>query len=174
MDHTRIPELKAKIEACRPPACADRRYFDEFTEPEELDAFCKLFGELDAPLGKNITSSATTTCSTTGGSRALAARIWSVGSPPRACASWRTRPSCCPAVCASWAARIIWYTNGSRLDGGAAYALAAPTTTTRSGSTMSRRDFKNAAAAGADLILQRPHPRRTGLACGCGGHGCQK
>ena len=26
--------------------------FDEFTEPEELDAFCKLFGELDAPLGK--------------------------------------------------------------------------------------------------------------------------
>ena len=53
MDHTRIPELKAKIEACRPDLLVlTGDIFDEFTEPEELDAFCKLFGELDAPLGK--------------------------------------------------------------------------------------------------------------------------
>ena len=53
MDHTRIPELKAKIEACRPDLLVlTGDIFDEFTEPEEMDAFCKLFGELDAPLGK--------------------------------------------------------------------------------------------------------------------------
>ncbi len=60
--------------------------FDEFTEPEELDAFCKLFGELDAPLGKYYVL----------GNHDLfhhwrepsfGARIWSAGSPPRACAS---------------------------------------------------------------------------------------
>ena len=45
MDHTRIPELKAKIEACRPDLLVlTGDIFDEFTEPEELDAFCKLFG----------------------------------------------------------------------------------------------------------------------------------
>lgn len=36
------------------------------------------------------------------------------------------------------------------------------------------RDFKAAAAAGADLILSGPHPRRAGMACGRRGHGCQK
>ena len=38
MDHTRIPELKAKIEACRPDLLVlTGDIFDEFTEPEELD-----------------------------------------------------------------------------------------------------------------------------------------
>ena len=51
MDHTRIPELREKIEACHPDLLVlTGDIFDEFTEPEELEAFCKLFGELDAPL----------------------------------------------------------------------------------------------------------------------------
>ena len=137
MDHTRIPELKAKIEACRPDLLVlTGDIFDEFTEPEELDAFCKLFGELDAPLGKYYVL----------GNHdlfhhwrepSLAARIWSAGSPPRACAFWRTRPSCCPAVCASWAARIIC-TRTAAASRRRSLCPAAPTTTTRSGSTMSR------------------------------------
>ena len=87
MDHTRIPELKAKIEACRPDLLVlTGDIFDEFTEPEELDAFCKLFGELDAPLGKYYVLG-NHDLFHTGGSRALAARIWSADSPPRACAS---------------------------------------------------------------------------------------
>ena len=53
MDHTRIPELREKITACRPDLLVlTGDIFDEFTEPEELTAFCQLFGELDAPLGK--------------------------------------------------------------------------------------------------------------------------
>ena len=39
MDHTRIPELKAKIEACQPDMLVlTGDIFDEFTEPEELKA----------------------------------------------------------------------------------------------------------------------------------------
>ena len=53
MDHTRIPELREKIEACRPDLLVlTGDIFDEFTEPEELKAFCALFGALRAPLGK--------------------------------------------------------------------------------------------------------------------------
>ena len=53
MDHTRIPELREKIAACRPDLLVlTGDIFDEFTEPEELEAFCSLFGEIDAPLGK--------------------------------------------------------------------------------------------------------------------------
>ena len=45
MDRTRIPELKAKIEPCQPDMLVlTGDIFDEFTEPEELEAFCKLFG----------------------------------------------------------------------------------------------------------------------------------
>lgn len=137
MDHTRIPELKAKIEACRPDLLVlTGDIFDEFTEPEELDAFCKLFGELDAPLGKYYVL----------GNHDLF-HHWREpsfgradlerGSPPRAYASWRTRPSCCPAVCASWAARIIC-TRTAAASRRRSLCPAAPTTTTRSGSTMSR------------------------------------
>ena len=53
MDHTRIPELREKIEACHPDLLVlTGDIFDEFTEPEELKAFCALFGALRAPLGK--------------------------------------------------------------------------------------------------------------------------
>ncbi len=53
MDHTRIPELREKIAACRPDLLVlTGDIFDEFTEPKELEAFCSLFGEIDAPLGK--------------------------------------------------------------------------------------------------------------------------
>ena len=53
MDRTRIPELREKIAACRPDLLVlTGDIFDEFTEPEELEAFCSLFGEIDAPLGK--------------------------------------------------------------------------------------------------------------------------
>ena len=53
MDRTRIPELREKIEACQPDMLVlTGDIFDEFTEPEELEAFCKLFGELKVPLGK--------------------------------------------------------------------------------------------------------------------------
>ena len=53
MDRTRIPELREKIEACHPDLLVlTGDIFDEFTEPEELEAFCALFGALRAPLGK--------------------------------------------------------------------------------------------------------------------------
>lgn len=53
MHSGRIPELRAKIEACRPDLLVfTGDIFDEFTEPEEFAAFCGLFGTLEAPLGK--------------------------------------------------------------------------------------------------------------------------
>ena len=53
MHSGRIPELRAKIEACRPDLLVfTGDIFDEFTEPEEFAAFATLFGELQAPLGK--------------------------------------------------------------------------------------------------------------------------
>lgn len=53
MEHTRIPELRAKVEACRPDLLVlTGDIFDEFTTRREFDAFCALFGELEAPLGK--------------------------------------------------------------------------------------------------------------------------
>lgn len=53
MHSGRIPELRAKIEACRPDLLVfTGDIFDEFTEPEEFAAFCGLFGALEAPLGK--------------------------------------------------------------------------------------------------------------------------
>ena len=53
MHSGRIPELRAKIEACRPDLLVfTGDIFDEYTEPEEFAAFCALFGQLQAPLGK--------------------------------------------------------------------------------------------------------------------------
>lgn len=47
------PRTAEKIAACRPDLLVlTGDIFDEFTEPEELEAFCSLFGEIDAPLGK--------------------------------------------------------------------------------------------------------------------------
>ena len=53
MDRTRIPELREKIAACRPDLLVlTGDIFDEYTEKEDFDAFCRFFGEIDAPLGK--------------------------------------------------------------------------------------------------------------------------
>lgn len=53
MHRGRIPELRAAVEACCPDLLVfTGDIFDEFTEPEEFQAFCTLFGELEAPLGK--------------------------------------------------------------------------------------------------------------------------
>ena len=53
MHRERIPELRRKIEACRPDLLVfTGDIFDEFTEPEEFEAFARLFAELKAPLGK--------------------------------------------------------------------------------------------------------------------------
>ena len=53
MHRERIPELRQKIEACRPDLLVfTGDIFDEFTEPEEFEAFARLFAELKAPLGK--------------------------------------------------------------------------------------------------------------------------
>ena len=53
MERGRIPELRQKIQACRPDLLVfTGDIFDEYTEREEFAAFCALFGELEAPLGK--------------------------------------------------------------------------------------------------------------------------
>ena len=53
MHRGRIPELRAAVEACRPDLLVlTGDLFDEYTEPEEFAAFCTLFGQLRAPLGK--------------------------------------------------------------------------------------------------------------------------
>lgn len=53
MHRERIPELRRKIEACKPDLLVfTGDIFDEFTEPEEFEAFARLFAELKAPLGK--------------------------------------------------------------------------------------------------------------------------
>ena len=53
MHRGRIPELRAAVEAFRPDLLVfTGDIFDEYTEPEEFQAFCELFGELEAPLGK--------------------------------------------------------------------------------------------------------------------------
>ena len=53
MHQGRIPELEAKVRACRPDLLVlTGDIFDEFTAPEEFAAFCDLFARLEAPLGK--------------------------------------------------------------------------------------------------------------------------
>ena len=53
MHRGRIPELRRKIEACKPDLLVfTGDIFDEFTEPEEFEDFARLFAELKAPLGK--------------------------------------------------------------------------------------------------------------------------
>ena len=53
MDCTRIPELQKKIEACRPDILVlTGDIFDEYTSPEDFDAFCRMFGRLHPRMGK--------------------------------------------------------------------------------------------------------------------------
>lgn len=53
MNARRIPELRAAIEAARPDILVmTGDIFDEYTSQADFEAFCALFGELDVPLGK--------------------------------------------------------------------------------------------------------------------------
>lgn len=53
LDHTRIPELRQKIEAFRPDLIVlTGDVFDEYTPREEFEAFNALFAALAPPLGK--------------------------------------------------------------------------------------------------------------------------
>lgn len=152
MDHTRIPELKAKIEACRPDLLVlTGDIFDEFTEPEELDAFCKLFGELDAPLGKYYVL----------GNHDLF-HHWREPSFGRAdlergFAAAGVRILEDTSVLLPCGVRVVGrkdylYTNGSRFTA-AQLMPGGPDDHYTVWLDHEPRDFKNAAAAGADLIL---------------------
>lgn len=152
MDHTRIPELKAKIEACRPDLLVlTGDIFDEFTEPEELDAFCKLFGELDAPLGKYYVL----------GNHDLF-HHWREPSFGRAdlergFAAAGVRILEDTSVLLPCGVRVVGrkdylYTNGSRFTA-AQLMPDGPDDHYTVWLDHEPRDFKNAAAAGADLIL---------------------
>jgi len=152
MDHTRIPELKAKIEACRPDLLVlTGDIFDEFTEPEELDAFCKLFGELDAPLGKYYVL----------GNHDLF-HHWREPSFGRAdlergFAAAGVRILEDTSVLLPCGVRVVGrkdylYTNGSRFTA-AQLMPGGPDDHYTIWLDHEPRDFKNAAAAGADLIL---------------------
>ena len=53
MHRGRIAELEEQVRTCRPDLLVlTGDIFDEFTEPEEFAAFCDLFARLEAPLGK--------------------------------------------------------------------------------------------------------------------------
>ena len=146
------PELKAKIEACRPDLLVlTGDIFDEFTEPEELDAFCKLFGELDAPLGKYYVL----------GNHDLF-HHWREPSFGRAdlergFAAAGVRILEDTSVLLPCGVRIVGrkdylYTNGSRFTA-AQLMPGGPDDHYTVWLDHEPRDFKNAAAAGADLIL---------------------
>ena len=151
MHSGRIPELRAKIEACRPDLLVfTGDIFDEYTAPEEFAAFCGLFAALEAPLGKYYVL----------GNHDLF-HHWREPSFDRAAletalAKARVRLLEDTAVLAG-GVRIVGrkdylYTHGRRfsakelLPGGpdGHYAVWLD---------HEPRDFKNAAAAGADLIL---------------------
>ncbi len=105
---TRIPELREKIAACRPDLLVlTGDIFDEFTEPKELEAFCSMFGEIDAPLGKYYVLG-NHDLFTIGGSQASAVRTWSrLGQSGRNPAG-RYRRYAALRPCASWAARGLF------------------------------------------------------------------
>ena len=114
MDHTRIPELKAKIEACHPDLLVlTGDIFDEFTEPEELQAFCALFGGC-ARRWANTMCWATMTCSTTGGSQALAAPSWSAALLPPGVRILEDTSVMLPCGVRIVGRKDYLYTNGSR------------------------------------------------------------
>ena len=152
MDHTRIPELRGKIAACHPDLLVlTGDIFDEFTEPEELDAFCALFGEIDAPLGKYYVL----------GNHDLF-HHWREPSFDRAdlergLAQAGVRLLEDTAVTLPCGVRIVGrkdylYTNGKRFTA-AQLMPSGPDDRYTIWLDHEPRDFKNAAAAGADLIL---------------------
>lgn len=152
MDHTRIPELREKIAACRPDLLVlTGDIFDEFTEPEELEAFCSLFGEIDAPLGKYYVL----------GNHDLF-HHWREPSFGRAdleqgLANAGVRLLEDTGVMLPCGVRIVGrkdylYTNGQRFTA-AQLIPGGPDDRYTVWLDHEPRDFKNAAAAGADLIL---------------------
>lgn len=152
MDHTRIPELREKIAACRPDLLVlTGDIFDEFTEPEELETFCSLFGEIDAPLGKYYVL----------GNHDLF-HHWREPSFGRAdleqgLAKAGVRLLEDTGVMLPCGVRIVGrkdylYTNGQRFTA-AQLIPGGPDDRYTVWLDTEPRDFKNAAAAGADLIL---------------------
>lgn len=152
MDRTRIPELREKIAACRPDLLVlTGDIFDEFTEPEELEAFCSLFGEIDAPLGKYYVL----------GNHDLF-HHWREPSFGRAdleqgLAKAGVRLLEDTGVMLPCGVRIVGrkdylYTNGQRFTA-AQLIPGGPDDRYTVWLDHEPRDFKNAAAAGADLIL---------------------
>ena len=152
MDHTRIPELREKIAACRPDLLVlTGDIFDEFTAPEELEAFCSLFGEIDAPLGKYYVL----------GNHDLF-HHWREPSFGRAdleqsLAKAGVRLLEDTGVMLPCGVRIVGrkdylYTNGQRFTA-AQLIPGGPDDRYTVWLDHEPRDFKNAAAAGADLIL---------------------
>lgn len=152
MDHTRVPELREKIAACRPDLLVlTGDIFDEFTAPEELEAFCSLFGEIDAPLGKYYVL----------GNHDLF-HHWREPSFGRAdleqgLAKAGVRLLEDTGVMLPCGVRIVGrkdylYTNGQRFTA-AQLIPGGPDDRYTVWLDHEPRDFKNAAAAGADLIL---------------------
>ena len=152
MDHTRIPELREKIAACRPDLLVlTGDIFDEFTAPEELETFCSLFGEIDAPLGKYYVL----------GNHDLF-HHWREPSFGRAdleqgLAKAGVRLLEDTGVMLPCGVRIVGrkdylYTNGQRFTA-AQLIPGGPDDRYTVWLDHEPRDFKNAAAAGADLIL---------------------
>ena len=125
--------------------------FDEFTAPEELEAFCSLFGEIDAPLGKYYVL----------GNHDLF-HHWREPSFGRAdleqgLAKAGVRLLEDTGVMLPCGVRIVGrkdylYTNGQRFTA-AQLIPGGPDDRYTVWLDHEPRDFKNAAAAGADLIL---------------------
>lgn len=152
MDRTRIPELREKVAACQPDLLVlTGDIFDEYTEKEDFDAFCQFFGEIDAPLGKYYVL----------GNHDLF-HHWrepSFGRADLECAfaAAGVRILEDTAITLSCGVRIVGrkdhlYTNGSRFTA-AQLMPTGPDDRYTVWLDHEPRDFKNAAAAGADLIL---------------------
>lgn len=151
MHSGRIPELRAKIEACRPDLLVfTGDIFDEYTAPEEFAAFCGLFGELEAPLGKYYVL----------GNHDLFHHWWEPSfdraALETALAKARVRLLEDTAVLAG-GVRIVGrkdylYTHGRRFSA-KELLPGGPDGQYTVWLDHEPRDFKNVAAAGADLIL---------------------
>ena len=146
---TEALQEKAKLKAVCETAVAAVK--EAYPEPEELDAFCKLFGELDAPLGKYYVL----------GNHDLF-HHWREPSFGRAdlergFAAAGVRILEDTSVLLPCGVRVVGrkdylYTNGSRFTA-AQLMPGGPDDHYTVWLDHEPRDFKNAAAAGADLIL---------------------
>lgn len=110
VDRKRIPELNRRIRELNPDMILfTGDIFDEHVERPDFDSFNAFFATLDRPAASG-SCWATMICSTTGGSRAMAARTWRALLRGRTFAFWRMFPSWpmwarMLPPCALWAAR---------------------------------------------------------------------